>query len=237
MAKSFVGYVIGTILGGITVVSDVPTKIRETTKMTGINSRRMFNDFNNDPWDKLPEEEKHPAIKLFADEITAEKGRLLNDATDKEYIDIVSKKYTRAMNAMGQISGKANQAEITLAAMIMSAHKTGDPVDRSNKMIGVALEEFEKKIPPIMEAQEFSLDYRYFTNERDYDNLACFSPKMIADKLLEVTRANVQKKLSLEGVDASDLSINDVKPQELPRICYKYAPFEFSPWIKTLNIH
>ncbi len=236
MAESLGTYVIGTILGGITVVSDVPTKLKETTTMTGINSRRMFNDFNNDPWDKLPEEEKHPAIKLFADEITAEKDRLFNNQTDKEYIDIVQKKYTRAMKAMGQINARANQAEIVLGTMITSAHKTGDPLDRSNGKIGVALEEFEQKIHSIMKAQEFSLEYRYFANERRDANLACFSPTMIADRLLEVTRDHVQKKLSKEGVDASDLSINDVKPQELPRICYKYDPFEFSPWIKTLNI-
>ncbi|MEQ1705343.1 MAG: hypothetical protein ABL867_05160 [Rickettsiales bacterium] len=133
---------------------------------------------------------------------------------------------------MGQINAKAHQAEIKLGQMIVSAHKTGDPVDRSNKEIGVALEEFEKKINHIMEVQEFFLEDR----PSDYYNLACFSPHMVADKLLKVTRAHVKKTLTKNGVDTSDLTLNDIKPPNFTSNCYKYEPFGFSPWLKSLSL-
>ncbi len=205
--------------------------------------RRKKDDLTSTSWNDIPKEKQHPAVKLFADKIIAEKE--YREKSGKYDMDYINNVYGRLMSAMGQINTAAWEAkgsDKSLEELIESAYKNNAPKDISNKDIKLALDYFVHDINIIMKHQEFPLGNRSSGNPHD-DNLACFNPHSVADVLLNVTDAKVQAKLA--GVkkyeaDASDLGVNDIKPPVLPndinRDCYGYEPFQFSEpfWNKPI---
>lgn len=222
------------LLGAATIVTAGKT-ILDAGEVSYNGLRRKLDDFTSTSWNDLPKEKQHPAVKLFADKIIAEKEYMKKSG--KYEMDSVNKQYERLMSAMGQINTKAWEAkgsDHSLEELIESAYKNNAPKDRSNKDIKLALDYFVNDINIIMKNQEFPLESRSSGNPHD-DNLGCFNPNSVADILLNVTNAKVQAKLAgvkKYGVDTSDLGVNDIKPPVLPndidRACYGYEPFEWS---------
>jgi hypothetical protein len=212
--------------GAVAIPTDMTEKIPEGAEYISINVRRLTNDWTSAPWSKLPPEERHPAIALLVGEINEENKRI-KEIDGGRWSD---KYYERIDNALGQMSRKANQADITLAAMLMSAHKHGEPTDRSNADIKMVLGKFVDDIDIIMRGQEFPVRERF---DRNMNNMACFSPAVVADNFLKVTddkvKAELRKKKEFEN--DPDLGTSDIKqPALFSNKCYKYAPFEFSKW-------